>query len=137
MKNIIGILAIVFFITGCDSNGFLEKIGLKEKISTVTQTRNELAYLPNSDEPFTGKYVTYYLNGQKKTEINYKEGKRNGLTTGWYENGQKESETNFKEGKDNALATGWQLMKFDLSTGGSASGSGWTTASLFRYLLSM
>ena len=85
MKNIIGILAIVFFISGCDGNGFLEKIGLKEKISAVIQTRNELVYLPNSDEPFTGKYVTYYLNGQKKTEINYKEGKRNGLTTGWYE----------------------------------------------------
>jgi len=54
MKNIIGILAIVFFISGCDNNGFLEKIGLKEKITTVTQTRNGLAYLPNNDEPFTG-----------------------------------------------------------------------------------
>ena len=78
MNNIIGILAIVFFISGCDSNGFLEKIGLKEKITTVIQTRNELVYLPNSDESFTGKYVTYYSNGQKKTEINYQEGKRNG-----------------------------------------------------------
>ena len=66
MKKIITILAIVLVITGCDSNGFLEKIGLKEKITTVTQTRNELTYLPNSDEPFTGKYVAYYLNGQKK-----------------------------------------------------------------------
>ena len=101
MKKIIGILAIVFFITGCDSNGFLEKMGLKEKITTITQTRNGLVYLPNSDEPFTGKYVTYYLNGQKKVEINYKEGKRNGLTTGWYENGQKESEDKLQswEGK--------------------------------------
>jgi antitoxin component YwqK of YwqJK toxin-antitoxin module len=96
-----------FFISGCDSNGFLEKIGLKEKITTVTQTKNGLAHLPNSGEPFTGKYVSVYLNGQKKTEINYKEGKRNEFATGWYENGQKESETNFKAGNENGLATEW------------------------------
>ena len=44
MKNIIGILAIVFFISGCDSNGFLEKIGLKEKITTVTQIRKSSVF---------------------------------------------------------------------------------------------
>lgn len=33
-----------------------------------------------------------------------------------------------------SLATGWQLMKFDLSTGGSASGTGWDKTKLFRYL---
>lgn len=85
-----------FFISGCDSNGFLEKIGLKEKITTVIQTRNEIAYIPNSAEPFTGKYVTFYLNAQKKGEINYKEGKKYGLAIEWYENGQKESEANFE-----------------------------------------
>ena len=74
MKNIIGLLAIVFFITGCDSNGFLEKIGLNEKITTVILTRNELVYLPNSDEPFTGRYETHYLNGQKKSETSYEDG---------------------------------------------------------------
>lgn len=32
-----------------------------------------------------------------------------------------------------ALATGWNLMYFDISTGGTATGSGFTYGSLFRY----
>lgn len=33
-----------------------------------------------------------------------------------------------------ALAVGWQLMKFDLSIGGVATGTGWDKSKLFRYL---
>ena len=98
---------MVLFISGCDSDDFLEKIGLKEKITKVIQTRNEIAYLPNSEEPFTGKYQTYYSNGQKESETNFKDGKENGLATEWHENGQKESNTNYKDGKRNGLTTVW------------------------------
>ncbi|MBG30226.1 MAG: hypothetical protein CMI31_09540, partial [Opitutae bacterium] len=38
-------------------------------------------------------------NGQKRVEMNYKDGKRDGLAAGWYENGQKSSETNYKDDK--------------------------------------
>jgi antitoxin component YwqK of YwqJK toxin-antitoxin module len=41
----------------------------------------------------------YYDNGEKKAEINYKDGRLHGLTTCWYENGQKKGEVNFKNGK--------------------------------------
>lgn len=34
----------------------------------------------------------------------------------------------------NALTTGWQLMKFDLSSAGSTSGTGWDKSKTFRYL---
>jgi len=44
-------------------------------------------------------YVTYYDNGQKKSEMNYKDGKSDGLLTVWTENGQKMVEVNFKNGK--------------------------------------
>ncbi len=100
MKKILGILAIVFLISGCNRNAFFEKIGLEEKITHVIQIRNDIIYLPNTDTPFTGQDEIYYLNGQKKTVVNYQNGKKNGLTTDWYENGQ-------KEGTRNGLATEW------------------------------
>ncbi len=109
MKNIICILAIVFFISGCDSNGFLEKIGLKEKITNEIKIGKieDIVYIQDSDEPFTGKYVEYYSNGNQRCETNYKDGKKNGLATTWHKNGQKESETNYKDGMLNGLNTWW------------------------------
>lgn len=108
MKYLIGILATVFLISGCNSNRFLEKIGLEEEITKVIQIRNEIAYLPNENEPFTGKYEEYYsTNGQKKSETNYKNGKQNGLFTSWYENGKKKSETTYMDAEVNGLFTWW------------------------------
>ena len=108
MKNILCILAIVFFISGCDSKRFLEQIRLEEEITNVIQIRNEIAYLPNENQPFTGKYEEYYsTNGQKKSETNYIDGKQNGLFISWYENGRKENEENYEDGKQDGLATIW------------------------------
>ncbi|MDD1611220.1 MAG: hypothetical protein LUO95_11705 [Methylococcaceae bacterium] len=79
MKKIICVLAVVTFISGCNSNTLLEKKESNEKITNVIQIRNEIAFLPNENEPFTGKYEEYYSNGKKKYEANYKYGKLNGL----------------------------------------------------------
>ena len=65
MKNII-CMAIFLFITGCDSNNSLEKKELKEKITNEIQIKNEIAYLPNSDEPFTVKYEGYGCEERQK-----------------------------------------------------------------------
>ena len=43
--------------------------------------------------------VSYYGNGQKKSEFYYKNGKKDGLYTWWHENGQKKSEGHYKNGK--------------------------------------
>ena len=40
-----------------------------------------------------------YENGYKRRKTNYKEGKRDGLSTNWYKNGQKSSEESFKNEK--------------------------------------
>ncbi|MEI6706309.1 MAG: hypothetical protein WCK96_04135 [Methylococcales bacterium] len=46
-----------------------------EVVTTTIEYRNDIAYIPNSNEPFTGKYVPLpYDNGQKKAEENYKDG---------------------------------------------------------------
>jgi major membrane immunogen (membrane-anchored lipoprotein) len=71
------------------------------------ENRNGLKYEINSLTPFTGKYITYYNNGQKQTESNFTEGKENGLVTSWYENGQKTLEENYKFGKKTGLRTEW------------------------------
>ena len=37
------------------------------------------------------------MNGQKRSETNYKDGKWDGKWNTWYENGQIESEANYKD----------------------------------------
>ena len=65
---------------------------------TEGQNRNGLVYLPNQEEPFTGKNLCKYENGQIREQGNYKDGKQDGKWTAWYENGQKLSERNYKDG---------------------------------------
>ena len=77
------------------------------KATTVIQERNGLTYIPNETTPFTGVYITTYPNGQKQEEINYKDGKQEGLTIAWFENGQNKVERNYKDGKQEGLVTWW------------------------------
>jgi antitoxin component YwqK of YwqJK toxin-antitoxin module len=46
-----------------------------------------------------GVRVIYNEDGQKNWEYTLKDGKPDGLQTGWYENGQKMQELNCKDGK--------------------------------------
>ena len=58
-----------------------------------------IAYLKGSDTLYTGKAVLWHENGNKKKEVNFKDGKDDGPGVTWYENGQKMSEGNYKDGK--------------------------------------
>ena len=101
--NTVKKLTILLFITltlliqGC---GFFEETIIEETICKETegQERNGLVYLPNQEEPFTGKNLCKYDNGQKKVEGRIKDGKKEGKWTWWHENGQIESEINYKDG---------------------------------------
>ena len=68
---------------------------------------NSLYYLKASDTPYTGKTFEMYQSGQKKSETNYKDGKKNGLERLWYENGNKEYEEKWKDGKEEGVRTWW------------------------------
>jgi antitoxin component YwqK of YwqJK toxin-antitoxin module len=151
--KIIYILVFCYFVSGCSDVSKNTESG--EVISTVLDVKNGIAFLPNENEPFTGKYETYYSNGidlelactlrsleiarinsmveeqlnveisaigikenglyrlwrkinkTKCIEENYKNGKKNGLTTEWNENGQKEYEQKYKDGKLNGLQIYW------------------------------
>ena len=58
-------------------------------------------------EPFTGKDVCKYKNGQKWVEKNYKDGKLDGKWTEWDDNGQINSVANYKDGKLDGKSTWW------------------------------
>jgi antitoxin component YwqK of YwqJK toxin-antitoxin module len=134
-KHILFALILVFVVAGV-SGSFMSNGGFfyngDEVVTAAIQERNGISYIPNSNEPFTGKYVlppykngqkqgevsfkdgkqdglttSWYTNGQKKTEANYKNGEKNGLNTNWFENGQKEAESNYKDGKEDGLTTVW------------------------------
>ena len=51
--------------------------------------------------------VEYYDNGNKKSEIHYKNGKLDGVQTYWYEDGNKELERHYKDGEMDGVATEW------------------------------
>jgi antitoxin component YwqK of YwqJK toxin-antitoxin module len=74
----------------------------------VIQIRGDLAYLPNTDEPFSGTFTkTYPGLEQKSEEGTYKNGKLDGLLTKWYPNGQKSSEGKYKDAKKDGLWIQW------------------------------
>ena len=81
----------------------------------------EVSYLKDSDTPYTGKQITY-LNGQKKEEANFKDGKRDGLQTHWYENGQKQIESKSKDGEPHGLSLQWHPNGQKLSEGNFKNG---------------
>jgi antitoxin component YwqK of YwqJK toxin-antitoxin module len=72
-----------------------------------TEVREGVAYLKNSDSPYTGKIFDFHDNGQKKAEGNLKDGKLDGLLVWWHENGQKKAEENLKDGKLDGLLVWW------------------------------
>jgi len=89
MKNVIYFTLSLALLTGF----------IGEKIVTELQDRGGTKYEKNTEEPFTGKYVKYYEDGQKKLEEHYKNGKLEGISTGWFDNGQKHWEGSYKGGK--------------------------------------
>lgn len=56
---------------------------------------------------FTGKWITYFVNGQKSTEIDYKDGEYNGMYTSFYSNGQKSYEQHYVNGVIQGPDQGW------------------------------
>ena len=71
------------------------------------ELRERIAYLKGSDTPYTGKAFGLYENGQKQMELNFKDGKENGLCLSWHENGQKQFESTYKDGKQHGLVVTW------------------------------
>ena len=119
MKAILLSLVVALLMLGCgESTQPSEGVDMTDpapkKDATETavdwsklQDREGVMYLPNEETPFTGRAESFYENGQKELESNYKDGKPDGPWTWWYESGQKEREGNYKDGKKDGLLTWW------------------------------
>ena len=82
MKKLI-ILLFSIFISMKSYGGIFN-----ETICFETDGQN-IVFLLNETNPYTGKYLCKYEDGQKKSEGSYKDGKLDNKLTTWYENGQK------------------------------------------------
>ncbi len=106
---------------------------LKEAVDRDSiEERDDLYYLPNESEPYSGwvkemwdsgqvqilgqfkdgkaadgPFTAWHENGQKGSEGTIKDGKFDGLAVEWHENGQKKWETTLKDGKPDDLKTWW------------------------------
>ena len=77
-----------------------------EAICFATDGQN-IVVLLNETNPYSGRYLCKYDNGQKEQEGRYKDGRLTGKWTIWYESGQKESEVNYKNGQKDGKSTWW------------------------------
>ena len=90
MKHTLLIITALMLIVGCSS----------DPIDGSTLVRKDgLYYASDANEPYSGVAVWYHENGQKSDERTYKDGKEDGLWTGWYKNGQKSYEETYKDGE--------------------------------------
>ena len=100
MKKLIIILFSIFI--SINSYGGI----FDETICFETDGQN-IVFLPNDTDAYTGKYLCKYGNGQKEKEGKYKNGRLVGKRTFWHENGQIMREENYKDGKLDGKWTEW------------------------------
>ena len=92
MKILTILIAMLMAIGGCSK---VPEVQLVE--------RGGLNYEVNSQTPFTGSAVEYDENGQLYSKINYKDGKKDGLSEFYMENGQLVVKSNYKDGELDGL----------------------------------
>lgn len=90
MKSISIYLITLTLIFSCSSQQEKTEFYPSGKISSKFET--------NSDGLKNGSYVTYYENGQKRSEGKYENDKQTGFWITWFENGNKSSEGKFDQG---------------------------------------
>jgi antitoxin component YwqK of YwqJK toxin-antitoxin module len=86
--TVVALLALLL-LGGCSKTIDPEKL----------QLRGNLSYEVNDPDPYSGKVVGFYENGQKLSEVNYVDGKPVGTEVTWHENGQTRGEVSFVDGK--------------------------------------
>ena len=122
LKNLKGIgsdvaaKAIIDVCKGEALDQYIKEDNLNTTLSICFETEakiiNDIIFLPNMTQPYTGDNLCKYINGQIKSKGQIKDGKLDGKSTWWFENGQKGLEKNYKDGKLDGKSTWWygQIM---------------------------
>ena len=76
-------------------------------LDTDFQIKDELLYLTNETEPFSGKFLCEYENGEDKSKGNIEDGKRDGRWLKWYDNGQIKTVDFYDDGKLDGQSSKW------------------------------
>jgi len=58
-------------------------------------------------QPWSGVFILRHPNGQKKEEIRYRDGQKNGIATFWHLNGVKSKQNQWRDGKPDGLWITW------------------------------
>jgi antitoxin component YwqK of YwqJK toxin-antitoxin module len=84
-----------------------KKDAIETAVDWLKLQGGQVTYLANTREPFSGYAKQAYDNKQIKILAQFKDGKRDGLSTEWNEEGQKMTHENHKDGFRNGLSTAW------------------------------
>ena len=82
-------LGSAFFVFGANA----------EETVDYLQERNGVYYKVNEEKGFTGRFLKFYWNGQKKEEFRTVNGKIEGQVVSYYSTGQMKAFGEFKDGK--------------------------------------
>jgi antitoxin component YwqK of YwqJK toxin-antitoxin module len=106
---LLALISTTIFFSGCSKK---EKVETAEPVKVLTidkiEKRNGMYYEVNQPTPFTGLLQELYPDGQRKREMNIKDGLKQGIETEWHENGQKSSDMNYKDGLKQDVETRWR-----------------------------
>ncbi len=82
------------------TKGYRSRSDEQRKIPTtrVLLRKNDQLYLKGQNEPYSGPYIDYYLNGHQQGEGSLKDGRLNGHCIQYYRNGNVGSERDFVKG---------------------------------------
>jgi len=68
-------------------------------LETDFELKDGLIHLKNEVKPFSGKFLCEDDDGEDLWKGSINNGKRDGKWTTWYDNGEKKEESNYKDGK--------------------------------------
>jgi len=108
MKKIILSLLFLLVLVNCIKKEADQKEKTENVVQEITeidgkllQNRNDIYFMPNEQNPFTGISIEKYKSGQIESKSNYVNGKLQGDYISYYSNGQVEIKCNFKDNKFN------------------------------------
>ena len=96
---------------GCEKNNqpsnTVKKVQSVEVKKEETEERFGKIYAKGSKLPYSGKIISFYASGEKKSEEEYRNGEPHGLTVYWNKDGTFRQKSNFNEGKLHGLNVMW------------------------------